>query len=215
MTQGLSSRDLLRALRLRDFDAHAAKQVMSPVPRGWQKRQDPPKPAAVMILIFADGEERLHSVLTLRNPDLRGHSGQVSFPGGRAEPGDQCDFDTALRETVEEIGICADCVSPLGELSRLHIPVSNYDVAPVVARYASEPRFAPNPDEVAEVFTFALDDLLCAETKSVETRTIRGLSVRVPYYRLGGRKVWGATAMMLGELEGRLRRALQQAEVAE
>ena len=72
--------DIRRALALADFDAAAARQRMAPVPRGWQKRNSPPKRAAVMILLFPHQDGRLHVVLTLRNAGLRGHSGQVSFP---------------------------------------------------------------------------------------------------------------------------------------
>lgn len=162
-----------------------------------------------MILIFADAASRLHSVLTLRSADLRGHSGQVSFPGGGVEAGDKNALDTALRETVEEIGICAQRAQPMGLLSNLYIPASHYEVAPVVVRYAGMPSFSPNTSEVAELFTFALDDLLRPELKAEEWRLIRGVDVRVPYYAINRHKVWGATAIMLSELERRLLRARQ------
>lgn len=162
-----------------------------------------------MILVFDDAAGCLQSALTLRNADLRGHSGQVSFPGGRVEPGDKDALDTARRETVEEIGICPARVQPLGRLAKLYIPASHYDVTPVVARYVGIPAFSPNAFEVAELFTFALDDLLHPERKAEERRLIRGVDVRVPYYALSGYKVWGATAIMLSELEGRLLRARQ------
>lgn len=209
VSESISIHDLRLALRLDRFDARAAQRLMSPAPRGWEKRAGPPKRAAVMILVFADAAGRLHSVLTLRNADLRGHSGQVSFPGGGVEPGDKDALHTALRETVEEIGICAARVQPLGFLSNLYIPVSHYDVAPVVARYNGRPSFSPNAREVAELFTFALDDLLRPELKAEERRLIRGVDVRIPYYAINRHKVWGATAIMLSELEGRLLRARQ------
>ncbi len=207
MSDSINFHDLRRALQLNGFDARAAQRQMAPVPRGWEKRAGYPKQAAVMVLIFADAAARLHLVLTLRNADLRGHSGQVSFPGGGAEPGDKDALDTARRETVEEIGICAARVQPLGFLSDLYIPASHYAVTPVVARYAGMPAFSPNAMEVAELFTFALDDLLRPELKAVERRLIRGVDVRVPYYAINRHKVWGATAIMLSELEGRLLRA--------
>ncbi len=162
-----------------------------------------------MILAFEDASKWLQIVLTLRNANLRGHSGQVSFPGGQQEGGDATTIDTARRETVEEIGICAAKVIPLGALTDLYIPASNYDVKPVVARYAGIPKFAPNPQEVAAVFTFALEDLLSPDSKCEEQRRIRGYDVRIPYYAVNGHKVWGATAIMLSELEGRLRCAMR------
>ncbi len=207
MSTHINNHDLRRALELEGFDARAAQRLMAPVPRGWEKRAEPPKQAAVMVLVFADAAGRLQTVLTLRNAHLRGHSGQVSFPGGGREPSDKDALDTALRETVEEIGICAARVQPLGLLTKLYIAASHYQVTPVVAHYAGLPAFTPNAQEVAELFTLALDDLLRPELKAEERRLIRGVDVRVPYYAVKQHKVWGATAIMLSELEGRLLRA--------
>ncbi len=199
-----------QALTLQNFMSAEARQRMAPVPRGWQTRDTPPKPAAVMILIYVAADLRLQLVLTLRNPNLRGHSGQVSFPGGRQDPQDPSLTHTALRETCEEIGICGGDLRVLGELPRFYIPASHYDVLPIVAAYMgkSSPAFVLNPAEVVEVFCFALEDLLQPRFKGVEQRLIRGYDVRVPYYHVDGHKVWGATAIMLSELEGRLRQVL-------
>lgn len=203
------------ALALREFDSVAALQRMAPVPRGWQKRDRPPNEAAVMILIFAAEDGALRTVLTLRTAGLRGHSGQVSFPGGRRDPQDDNLTATARRETCEEIGICGGRLSVLGQLPRFYIPASHHNVSPIIAHYAGAPEFAPNPEEVAEVFTVALEDLLLTRFKFVEQRRMRGVDVRVPYYYFAGHKVWGATAMLLSELEGRLRQVLSQAELKE
>lgn len=203
------------ALALREFDSVAALQRMAPVPRGWQKRDRPPNEAAVMILIFAAEDGALHTVLTLRTAGLRGHSGQVSFPGGRRDPQDDNLTATARRETCEEIGICGGRLSVLGQLPRFYIPASHHNVSPIIAHYAGAPEFAPNPEEVAEAFTVALEDLLLTRFKFVEQRRMRGVDVRVPYYYFAGHKVWGATAMLLSELEGRLRQVLSQAELKE
>lgn len=196
-----------RAIALPDFDSARAQGTMAPVPRGWQRRDTPPKRAAVMILIYQSADERLHTVLTLRNPDLRGHSGQVSFPGGQQDPQDPSPAHTARRETCEEIGVCGN-LRILGELPRFYIPASHYDVTPVVAGYAGPPAFRLNPAEVSAVFSLSLEDLLQPRLKRVEQRLIRGYDVRVPYYAVEGHKVWGATAMMLSEVEGRLRQVL-------
>lgn len=200
-----------RALALKDFDSAAARNRMAPVPRGWQQRADPPKRAAVLILIYRSSEAGVKTVLTLRNKSLRGHSGQVSFPGGQRDAADATLADTALREAREEIGLCAGGLRVLGELPSFYIPASHYDVAPVVAFQALPPIFALNPAEVAAVFSFALDDLLRDSFKGVERRIIRGHEVRVPYYLVAGHKVWGATAMLLSGLEWRLRKVLPSA----
>ncbi len=199
-----------RALALEDFDSGAALQRMAPAPRGWQKRNYPPHPAAVMILIYPSDDGSLNTVLTLRAAGLRGHSGQVSFPGGRQDPEDEDLSETARRETCEEIGVCGERLTILGQFPQFYIPASHHEVCPVIGHYDGSPVFAPNPVEVAEVFSFALEDLLKPRFKSVERRRICGYDVRVPYYDVRGHKVWGATAMLLSELEGRLRHVLPQ-----
>lgn len=194
-----------QAVDLSDFDVNEAQQRMSPIPRGWAKRDHPPKQAAVLILLYPEVDERLNIVLTLRNSGLRGHSGQVSFPGGRQDPEDDSFTRTALRETCEEIGICDDKIIVMGKISQFYIPPTHYDVFPTVARYETIPQFNPNPDEVAEIFNFAVEDILHPRFKQVEQRTIQGYQVEVPYYDMKGHKVWGATAIMLSEFEARLR----------
>ncbi len=206
----LSSAQIRQALELPGFDWAAARRVMAPVPRGWQKRGDPPRRAAVLMLLYAAADSRLSLALTRRNQQLRGHSGQVSFPGGRQDRDDISLTATALRETCEEIGVCGSRIRILGALPHLYIPASNFDVKPIVARLDGRALFRPNPAEVAQVFGFALEDLLHPAFKTSEVRSIRGHDVYVPYYAVGKHKVWGATAILLAELEGRLRHVLCQ-----
>lgn len=208
MARPITFEHVSQALALEDFDSNEARLRMAPAPRGWTKRAHPPSPAAVLILIFAADDGRLNVVLTLRNANLRGHSGQVSFPGGRREAQDKNLTETARRETCEEIGVCGEQLALMGRLPRFYIPASHHDVRPVIARCDGAPAFKPKPEEVAEVFAVALEDLLQPRYKHVEQRTVRGVKARVPYYDVAGHQVWGATAMLLSELEGRLRRVL-------
>lgn len=208
MIQMINFEHLEQALALSDFDYFAARRRMAPVPRGWQKRESRPKQAAVMILVYPDRDSLLNLVLTLRRADLRGHSGQVSFPGGRQDFQDGSLADTAIRETCEEIGVCRDHICLLGSLPRFYIPASHYDVYPTVARCDATPHFRANPGEVAEIFSLALRELLHPGFKCEETWRVEGRDVRVPYYAVKGHKVWGATAIMLSELEERLRLVL-------
>ena len=196
------------ALQLPGFNAAKARQRMSPVPRGWQKRDGAPNRAGVMILLFPDHDERLNLVLTLRRAELRGHSGQVSFPGGRQDAEDENLTETAIRETCEEIGICRDLIRVAGGLARFYIPTSHYDVYPTVAFCSCFPCFRLNCAEVEEIFNFALEDLLQPRFKREETWRIAEQDVWVPYYAVKGHKVWGATAIMMSELEERLRLVL-------
>ncbi len=204
---------LRQAAELAPFDSGAARMRMAPKPRGWQKRDEAPQPAAVMILISPAASGQLRTVLTLRAAGLRGHSGQVSFPGGRRDPQDDSLTATALRETCEEIGVCGARLAILGQFPQLYIPASHHQVSPVIAFCHDLPPLKTNPEEVAAVFSFALDDLLRTRFKAVERRRIRGVEVRAPYYLVQGQRVWGATAMLLSELEARLRRVMPRASL--
>lgn len=199
-----------RALLLPDFDAPGAQAPMVPGSRALLPGPTPQsREAGVLVLLYpALGDWQI--TLTRRTERLRGHSGQVSFPGGRRDPEDESFTATALRETCEELGICAHEITLLGHLTPIYIPPSDFHVFPSVGALAAPPHFAPNPDEVAEVFSMGLRELLDDGIKAHEYRDFRGTSVRIPYYAVQGHQVWGATAIMLSELEGRLRRVLDE-----
>lgn len=197
-----------QAVTLPDFDPYNAHNLMAPLRRIMKPDQngDPPREAGVLVLIYPEVGDGLHVVLTRRTDHLRGHSGQVSFPGGRRDPEDTSFVDTALRETCEELGICQRTrIQVVGQLSRTYIPPSHFFVHPIVATMTTRPQFVPNPDEVAAVFTLPLSDLLNTQIKRSELRHFDNQPFDVPYYDVQGHKVWGATAIMLSELEHRLR----------
>lgn len=202
--------DVRCALALPAAISERARLVMSPVPRGLPP-DAPPRAAGVLALVSPDAQGRLRLLLTRRQESLRGHSGQISFPGGRHDPTDPDLIATALRETCEELGIC-EPIEVLGTLAQVFIPPSNFNVCPVVGYLPALPPLRPHPIEVAEVLTLALDDLLDPALKQQETWIISGHSVRVPFYRVGAHKVWGATAIMLADLEVRLRHVLEASE---
>lgn len=194
-----------QALRLDDYDCVPAQLRMAPEPRGISadEAETPPRQAGVLTLVYPD-VDGLHIVLTRRQAHLRGHSGQISFPGGRRDPEDDTFIATALRETEEELGIMRDDITVIGELSSIYIPPSHYEVHPVVGFLDNTPFFRPSEDEVAEVFSFRVVDLLDESLKHHEYRDFRGVRVKIPYYKVHGHKVWGATAIMLSEFEHRL-----------
>lgn len=195
-----------RALRL-PLPGPAAQAAMAPRPRA--AGVDPPqeyRDGAVLLLLYPrDGA--LHIVLTRRCDHLAAHAGQVSLPGGACEAGDTCLADTALREAQEELGLEVRTLELLGRLSPVEIPVSGYRVHPWVACSPERPSFRPDPNEVAELLEVPLAQLLDPATVAEEEWLIRGHRVQVPFYRLCGHKVWGATAAVLAEFIALLRMA--------
>lgn len=197
-----------QAMALPDFDPIPGLLAMAPMrgrvlraPEGSEARQ-----AGVLVLLILQGNGP-HVVLTRRTAALRAHSGQISFPGGRRAPEDASFVETALRETREELGLC-DSPELLGPLSTIYIPPSNFEVFPTVGLLPASPVFQPHPGEVAEVFTVPLHHLLDDGLKAEEEWQFDGYRLPIRFYRLAGHTVWGATAVLLSELEHRLRAAL-------
>ncbi|MBN1565313.1 MAG: CoA pyrophosphatase [Anaerolineae bacterium] len=176
------------------------------------RRAGEPRRASVLILLFpgnraAKTEAGLTFALIQRttNPHDR-HSGQISLPGGAQEPGETV-IETALRETREELGVMSP-VQILGTLTCLYILHSDFEVRPVVGYVPEHPQWQPDAAEVVEVIECPLAWLLDDDRKVVEHWTLDGQTRRVPWYDVQGRKVWGATAMMLSEFEHRLKYVL-------
>lgn len=197
-----------RALSLPDFDPTDALLSMAPEGRPKRRADLLPKQAAVLLLLTGCGAYEFGVVLTRRTNRLTGHSGQMSFPGGRRDATD-ADFEhTALRETAEELGIDTSGITILGTLTPIYIPPSNFDVYPYVGHVPELPPLAPNPEEVAAVYIAPLRDLLDpASRTTVRIETSAGAR-DVPAYQLSDQIVWGATAIMLHEFEVRLRQTL-------
>jgi 8-oxo-dGTP pyrophosphatase MutT (NUDIX family) len=162
-----------------------------------------PRLAGVLALLFGeDGDLRL--LLTCRPDTLRNHAGQVSFPGGSMDAHDADLTATALRETCEEVGICDEDITILGHLNRIYIPPSNFEVLPTVGYLHQLPPLQLSIGEVTETLHVPLAWLLDETLRGTEMRNFRGYEFEAPYYHFFERKVWGATAAMLGELELRL-----------
>jgi 8-oxo-dGTP pyrophosphatase MutT (NUDIX family) len=154
--------------------------------------------AAVLIPVVAHPGE-LTVLFTQRTQHLKSHSGQVSFPGGRVEPGDASVEFTALREAKEEIGLATDRVEILGRLPDYHTR-TGFRVAPVIGLVAPPLALAPDPREVETVFEVPLAFLLDERNRKRRTREFQGLSVGFYVYEYQGRVIWGATAGMLVNL---------------
>lgn len=209
MIPSLTLEQVRAALALADFDSEGAQRQMAPRPRIMQRsngRTGLPRQASVLVLLFPSPAE-LAFALELRAANLRDvHSGQIGLPGGARE-GDETPLDTALREVREEMGISAP-VEILGGLKKLYIPPSDFDVHPFVGYIAPQPAWQPDASEVVQVIDCPLAWLLDDARKRGEEWDVRGVTMFVPWYDLCGHKVWGATAIILSELEQRLRAVL-------
>jgi 8-oxo-dGTP pyrophosphatase MutT (NUDIX family) len=165
-----------------------------------------PRLGAVLILLYPDGPD-LRLPLTVRSDLLPNHRGEVSLPGGATDPQDDGPIAAALRECHEELGVAPESVAIWGTLSPIYIPPSNFRITPVVGFSAQTPVLEPNGDEVSAVITVTLRELLDPANVVVERWTLRGADVDVPFFTIAGRKVWGATAVVLSEFVARMRRA--------
>lgn len=149
------------------------------------------------------GERGWQFPLTLRPDSLREHAGQVSFPGGRPERGES-GFETARREAHEEIGLPPTHVRPIGRLAPIYIPPTHTRLVVHVATGSASGPWTPSPDEVAAVADVPLSWLLDPARRAERQEERAGRTRMIPWFRLPPFEVWGATAIALADLAGRL-----------
>ncbi|HET6923575.1 MAG TPA: CoA pyrophosphatase [Anaeromyxobacteraceae bacterium] len=157
------------------------------------------RPAAVLVPLF-EKDGAAHVLLTRRRADLRRHAGQISFPGGRVDEGDESTLAAALREAEEEVGLAPQRVEVLGELSEQLVVVTGFRLTPWVGRVPYPYPFAPHPGEVEEILEVPLDLLARPGAHRTETWEAFGMKHEVHFFSLGRDTVWGATARVLSEL---------------
>jgi len=156
-----------------------------------------PRPAAVLMPFLRDGAG-WQLLLTRRHSDLPEHSGQVAFPGGRADPEDTSPEQTALREAYEEIGLHPSDVKLLGRLQD-YLTITNYRVTPVVGVIPWPYPLRPAEDEVSRIFTIPLDWLAQPGNHELRLRNLPAphLPAQVVYFHpYDGEVLWGASARM-------------------
>ena len=176
---------------------------MAPIPRREAGHSTRPHAGAKVngvLILFYPHDDDIFLPLILR-PTYRGvHSGQVALPGGRIEDVDAGVVACALREAEEEIGVPPSQVAVLGQLSSLYIGASNNIVYPAVGWTDARPHFQADEREVAKLIETPLSALLDPANLHREQRDVRGRTALVPYFVICDQIIWGATAMILGEL---------------
>lgn len=203
--------DTLKREIVKGLPGWEAQKRMAPTGRE-QSRYSPKskgtsRESAVLIWLYPE-EDKIYTRLILRT-DIGVHSGQVAFPGGQVEPDDDSLWVTALREAKEEIGLHPDKITPVGKLTPLYIPPSNFWVHPFIGTGIKSESNTISRDEVQKYFDIEIMQLLepSIKQKKVISRNA-DMQILAPYYNLQGYTVWGATAMMLSELEELIRRVL-------
>jgi 8-oxo-dGTP pyrophosphatase MutT (NUDIX family) len=158
------------------------------------------KPAAVLVPVVARAEPQV--LLTQRTPELKSHSGQIAFPGGRIEPGEG-PLAAALREAHEEVGLDAKYVEPIGYLD-LYLTFSGFRILPLVAYVDPDYAMKVNPSEVADAFEVPLQFLMTPGNHQRLKRDWNGIERQYYAMPFQERYIWGVTAGILRNLYERI-----------
>jgi 8-oxo-dGTP pyrophosphatase MutT (NUDIX family) len=170
------------------------------------------KLGGVMIVLFEKNKE-WHILLMQRTADGGTHSGQISLPGGKHDAQDGTITYTAIRELAEEMGIGMQHISLLGGLTPLYIPPSNFYITPIVCHWHTVQALQPSVQEVAQILEIPLQQLF--DTNNLQQAEVyrsddKTKIMHAPIYKINEElKIWGATAMVLSELEVLMKEAYE------
>jgi 8-oxo-dGTP pyrophosphatase MutT (NUDIX family) len=159
--------------------------------------------SAVLVPLY-DAQGGVHAVFTRRRHDLRRHPGEISFPGGSRDHGEDLRH-TALREANEEIGLDPDAVDVVGALAPVGTFVTGYAIYPFVGVLEAPPEWVVADTEVAEVLELPLAAVRAGH--GVRRLVRRGIPFKTDTYEVGRHLIWGATARIVGDLLQRLNAA--------
>ncbi len=155
-------------------------------------------PSSVLIPIFLNENDQLNVILTLRTSGIR-HGGQICFPGGRSEQNEE-PFETALRESREEIGLPPKDVQIIGSITSFYLQHTNNLINPFIGFLDKKPELTRNPNEVKEIITVGLHSLATEDNLINERWDLEHDSFDVPFWNIHEVPLWGATAMIMSEL---------------
>jgi 8-oxo-dGTP pyrophosphatase MutT (NUDIX family) len=161
--------------------------------------------AAVLVPLFRDDRGALRLVL-VRRGEGGIHGGQLAFPGGRREAADRTPLDTAVREACEETGLTRDAIEVVDSLPVIETRTTGFRIAPFLARVRPPDPWRPAEGEIAEVLDVRVDDLALPDTHGEALEQFAGWPEprRIPFYRVGPHRLWGATYRILHPLIPRL-----------
>lgn len=181
-----------------------AHNIMAPHPKVIEGIEGvhltPPVSSAVLALIIPF-ENELAIPFIKRSNAGKYHGGQIALPGGKMEKSDINALETALRECHEEIGVPEEKVSILGVLSDIYISLSNYVITPIVGTTLRLPEFSLSENEVEKIIMVKLSELFDDRNKTTSVFSRNDHEIIAPGYKIGEDFIWGATAMIIAELE--------------
>jgi 8-oxo-dGTP pyrophosphatase MutT (NUDIX family) len=160
-----------------------------------------PRKAAVLVLFYPNKENETCFLLTQRASYKGIHSAQISFPGGKTDKADKNLEQTALRETLEEVGVLPSSVKIIRELTDVYIPPSNFLATPFLGFVDERPNFVLNHEVALEIEVLVSDLLDDANMSAVVLDTSYMKKTEVPCFKINNHVIWGATGMMLSEIK--------------
>jgi 8-oxo-dGTP pyrophosphatase MutT (NUDIX family) len=151
------------------------------------------RPGAVLVPVLA-ATDAPRLVFTRRSDTLSRHAGEISFPGGLVDPGEDL-AAAALREAEEELGLLPSDVELLGAMDPVHTRVTGVLIVPFVGLLWRDPMFTPNAAEIAEVLEYSLSELMARS--AVTELHFEGRTIPTHLFDMDGNVIWGATARIL------------------
>jgi len=183
---------------------YEAQKTMSPLKtKRYLDINNAKKFAAVLALLYPEDDGEVSMIFIKRpsnNPHDK-HGGQISFPGGQKEEGDNNYEETALRECYEEIGVPKDTIEILGALTPIYVYVSDFYVQPFIGYTPQKPEYVLQASEVDYILTEKIAYLNTVDAiANIDFKIRNHVMKNMPYYKLGDEILWGATAMITAEI---------------